>query len=97
MLRVPRRVPIIVYIHVYQHPTVDCNWVIPRKLIAGAYPGGSQQDRDDIAAIIDAGRLLYTVDGGSLCVCFLDLVKGSHFVGHFAMWIIAYAVCMGWL
>lgn len=38
-------------------PTRSSNWVIPLKLIAGAYPGNldETEHRDTITAIIDAG------------------------------------------
>ena len=39
-------------------PTPWSNWVIPLKLIAGAYPGNPTSEtkhRDTITAIIDAG------------------------------------------
>ena len=45
-------------------PTPSSNWVIPGKLIAGAYPCSLQkneaQHRETIASIIDAGRKLAT-------------------------------------
>ena len=39
-------------------PTPCSNWVIPRKLVAGAYPGDALSEtkhRATIAAIVDAG------------------------------------------
>lgn len=39
-------------------PTPNSNWVIPGKLIAGAYPGSADSEtkhRDVITAIIDSG------------------------------------------
>ena len=41
-------------------PTPSSNWVIPLKLIAGAYPGSptcETKHRDTITAIIDAGSI----------------------------------------
>lgn len=41
-------------------PTPNSNWVIPGKLIAGAYPGDISSEfchQDTILSIIDAGML----------------------------------------
>lgn len=40
-------------------PTPDSNWVIPGRLMAGAYPGNVQDEvhQTTIAALIDAGTL----------------------------------------
>ena len=51
-------------------PTPNSNWVIPGKLIAGAYPGSSEsasKHRETITSILDAGTVFMHVV--YLCAC----------------------------
>ena len=60
-------------------PTPDSNWVIPGKLIAGAYPGdreGKDHHRDTIASVIDAGIIVCTHIQCEVYKC-LPTLKGT--------------------
>lgn len=56
-------------------PTPNSNWVIPGKLIAGAYPGSSESEskhRETITSILDAGvHVVYMCACGYISICLL--------------------------
>lgn len=62
---------------VFKGPTEFSNWVIPKRLIAGAYPGHKEEPLHTqiIQGIIDAGKygmdlkLSLTIRKGSLRLC----------------------------